>query len=77
MKVVIANYTRINRKLFSRVSVVHHKILILLKGHFTMNKKQFSLSKAGQFQIAIVKCSFNKIKILKWAVKAIEKSYID
>ena len=29
----------INRKLFSRAIVGHHKIYILLKGHFTINKK--------------------------------------
>ena len=29
----------INRKLFSRAIVAHHKILILLKGHFTINKE--------------------------------------
>ena len=29
----------INRKLFSRAIVGHHKILILLKGHLTINKK--------------------------------------
>ena len=29
----------INRKLFSRSIVGHHKIYILLKGHFTINKK--------------------------------------
>ena len=32
----------INRKLFSRAIVAHHTILILLKGHCTINNLQFS-----------------------------------
>ena len=33
-----------NQKLFSRADVAHHKILILLKGHFTIYKVQYSLA---------------------------------
>ena len=39
----------INRKLFSRAIVGRHKILILLKGHFTINKRRSSLWTALQF----------------------------
>jgi len=35
------------RKLFSRPIIAGHKIYILLKGHFTIYMKQFSVSKAG------------------------------
>jgi len=39
----------INWKLFSRVIVGHHKMLILLKGHFTINKRRSSVRSAQRF----------------------------
>ena len=39
----------INWKLFSRAIVGHHKILILLKGHFTIYKRGSSVRTARQF----------------------------
>ena len=40
------------QKLFSRpIIIAVHKISILLKGQFTINKKQFSVSKAGSYHI--------------------------
>ena len=36
-------YMYINRKLFSRAIVAHIKILILLKGQFTINKRRSSI----------------------------------
>ena len=45
----------INRKLFSRAIVAHHKILILLKGHFTIYKRRSSIRIALQF---LMVCSF-------------------
>ena len=41
----------INQKLFSRAIVAHHKILILLKGHFTINKGSSSIWTALQFEM--------------------------
>ena len=41
----------INQKLFSRAIVAHHKILILLQAHFTINKRRSNLWRALQFQI--------------------------
>ena len=41
----------INRKLFSKADMDHHKILILLKGHFTIYKNQSRIFTAQQFQM--------------------------
>ena len=43
----------INQKFFSRAMVAHHKIQILLKGHFTIYKEDpaSSILTALQFQI--------------------------
>ena len=44
----------INRKLFSRADVTHHKVLILLKGHFTIYQiKPSSICMARQFQLVL------------------------
>ena len=39
------------KAIFSRADVAHYKILILLKGHFTIYKKQSSVCSAWQFQM--------------------------
>ena len=39
----------INRKLFSRSIVTHHEILILFKGHFTINKRMQGWRDNSQF----------------------------
>ena len=41
----------INRKLFSRAIVAHHKIFILLNGYFSIYKRKSSVWTAQQFQM--------------------------
>ena len=44
-------YVYINRKIILRAGDTHHKILLLLKGHFPKNKKPSSVCKAEQWHM--------------------------
>ena len=46
-----AGIVYINQIFFSRAFVAHHKILISLKGHFSIYKRKSSITTALQFQI--------------------------